>query len=195
MNLSIWSSELFAQRIPCNFVYDFMNFWIDKSDELVYNVCVNYNTSEKEAKELCEELAKDGCSVIIYQADITKRDEVDKMVKDYKGDPASTLLEILDPVQNKYFIDNYIEEPFDLSKVLFILTANYINDIPITLLDRVEIIELNSYTLFEKKDIAKKYLLPNIFAEHIIIDESIRFSDELLYIIINNYTKEAGDRE
>ena len=122
-------------------------------------------------------------------------DEVDKMVKDYKGDPASTLLEILDPVQNKYFIDNYIEEPFDLSKVLFILTANYINDIPITLLDRVEIIELNSYTLFEKKDIAKKYLLPNIFAEHIIIDESIRFSDELLYFIINNYTKEAGVRE
>ena len=122
-------------------------------------------------------------------------DEVDKMVKDYKGDPASTLLEILDPVQNKYFVDNYIEEPFDLSKVLFILTANYINDIPITLLDRVEIIELNSYTLFEKKDIAKKYLLPNIFAEHIIIDESIRFSDELLYFIINNYTKEAGVRE
>ena len=122
-------------------------------------------------------------------------DEVDKMVKDYKGDPASTLLEILDPVQNKYFIDNYIEEPFDLSKVLFILTANYINDIPITLLDRVEIIELNSYTLFEKKDIAKKYLLPNIFVEHIIIDESIRFSDELLYFIINNYTKEAGVRE
>ena len=122
-------------------------------------------------------------------------DEVDKMVKDYKGDPASTLLEILDPVQNKYFIDNYIEEPFDLSNVLFILTANNINDIPITLLDRVEIIELNSYTLFEKKDIAKKYLLPNIFAEHIIIDESIRFSDELLYFIINNYTKEAGVRE
>lgn len=122
-------------------------------------------------------------------------DEVDKMVKDYKGDPASTLLEILDPVQNKYFVDNYIEEPFDLSKVLFILTANYINDIPITLLDRVEIIELNSYTLFEKKDIAKKYLLPNIFTEHIIINESIRFSDELLYFIINNYTKEAGVRE
>lgn len=122
-------------------------------------------------------------------------DEVDKMVKDYKGDPASTLLEILDPIQNKYFIDNYIEEPFDLSKVLFILTANYINDIPITLLDRVEVIELNSYTLFEKKDITKKYLLPNIFAEHIIVDEGIKFSDEILYFIINNYTKEAGVRE
>ena len=122
-------------------------------------------------------------------------DEVDKMVKDYKGDPASTLLEILDPIQNKYFIDNYIEEPFDLSKVLFILTANYINDIPITLLDRVEVIELNSYTLKKKKDIAKKYLLPNIFAEHIIVDEGIKFSDEILYFIINNYTKEAGVRE
>lgn len=122
-------------------------------------------------------------------------DEVDKMVKDYKGDPASTLLEILDPIQNKYFVDNYIEEPFDLSKVLFILTANYINDIPSTLLDRVEVIELNSYTVFEKKDIAKKYLLPRIFKEHLFGDEKIHFSDELLYYIINSYTKEAGVRE
>ena len=122
-------------------------------------------------------------------------DEVDKMVKDYKGDPASTLLEILDPVQNKYFTDNYLEEPFDLSKVLFILTANYIGDIPATLIDRVEVIELNSYTLFEKKDIAKKYLLPRIFKDHIIVDDKMRFSEELLYFIINNYTKEAGVRE
>ena len=122
-------------------------------------------------------------------------DEVDKMVKDYKGDPASTLLEILDPVQNKYFTDNYIEEPFDLSNVLFILTANYIGDIPSTLIDRVEVIELNSYTLFEKKDIAKKYLLPKIFKEHVIIDDKIKFSEELLYFIINNYTKESGVRD
>ena len=122
-------------------------------------------------------------------------DEVDKMVKDYKGDPASTLLEILDPVQNKYFTDNYLEEPFDLSKVLFILTANYIGDIPATLIDRVEVIELNSYTLFEKKDIAKKYLLPRIFKDHIIVDDKMRFSEELLYFIINNYTNEAGVRE
>ena len=82
-------------------------------------------------------------------------DEVDKMVKDYKGDPASTLLEILDPNQNKIFTDNYIEEPFDLSGVLFILTANNVSDIPKPILDRVELIELHSYTVFEKKDIAK----------------------------------------
>ncbi len=122
-------------------------------------------------------------------------DEVDKMVKDYKGDPASTLLEILDPIQNKYFTDNYLEEPFDLSNVLFILTANSINDIPNPLIDRVEVIELNSYTLFEKKDIAKKYLLPQIFKEHVIIDENIKFSDELLYFIIKSYTREAGVRD
>lgn len=122
-------------------------------------------------------------------------DEVDKMVKDYKGDPASTLLEILDPVQNKYFVDNYVEEPFDLSNVLFILTANFLGDIPSTLLDRVELIELNSYTIFEKKDIAKKYLLPRIFKEHIIINDNIKFSDNLLYFIINSYTKEAGVRD
>ena len=122
-------------------------------------------------------------------------DEVDKMVKDYRGDPASTLLEILDPVQNKYFVDNYVEEPFDLSNVLFILTANSTNDIPSTLLDRVEIIELNSYTIFEKKDIAKKYLLPRIYKEHVIVNEKLHFSDELLYFIINAYTKEAGVRE
>ena len=121
-------------------------------------------------------------------------DEVDKMVKDYKGDPASTLLEILDPVQNKYFVDNYIEEPFNLSNVLFILTANNIENIPSTLIDRIEVIELNSYTIFEKKDIAKKYLLPRIYKDHIIID-NIHFSDALLYFIINSYTKEAGVRD
>ena len=121
-------------------------------------------------------------------------DEVDKMVKDYKGDPASVLLEILDPIQNKTFVDNYLEDPFDLSNVLFILTANYINDIPYALLDRVEVINLNSYTLFEKKDIARKYLLPRISKEHIIVEKE-RFSDELLYFIINAYTYEAGVRE
>ena len=115
-------------------------------------------------------------------------DEVDKMVKDFKGDPASTLLEILDPNQNKYFIDNYIEEPFDLSNILFILTANNINDIPPAILDRVELIELNSYTIFEKKDIAQNYMLPRILLENMVYDSKIKFSDELLYFIINNYT-------
>ena len=82
-------------------------------------------------------------------------DEVDKMVKDYKGDPASVLLDILDPEQNRQFIDNYVEEPFDLSEVLFILTANYEEDIPDALYDRLETIQLSSYTEFEKIDIAK----------------------------------------
>lgn len=122
-------------------------------------------------------------------------DEVDKMVKDYKGDPASTLLEILDPVQNKNFIDNYIEEPFDLSNVMFILTANYIENIPSTIIDRVELIELNSYTLFEKKDIAKKYILPRVKKEYLLDEAHLKISDELLYFIINNYTKEAGVRD
>ena len=122
-------------------------------------------------------------------------DEVDKMVKDYKGDPASTLLEILDPNQNKIFTDNYIEEPFDLSGVLFILTANNVSDIPKTILDRVELIELHSYTVFEKKDIAKNYMLPNILLDNMVYDNKLKFSDELLYFIINNYTEEAGVRD
>ena len=122
-------------------------------------------------------------------------DEVDKMVKDYKGDPASTLLEILDPNQNKIFADNYIEEPFDLSGVLFILTANNVSDIPKTILDRVELIELHSYTVFEKKDIAKNYMLPNILLDNMVYDNKLKFSDELLYFIINNYTEEAGVRD
>lgn len=122
-------------------------------------------------------------------------DEVDKMVKDFKGDPASTLLEILDPNQNKFFTDNYIEEPFDLSNILFILTANNINDIPSTLLDRVELIELNSYTIFEKIDIAKNYMLPRILLENMVYDNKIKFNDEILYFIINNYTEESGVRD
>jgi len=122
-------------------------------------------------------------------------DEVDKMVKNYKGDPASTLLEILDPVQNKFFVDNYIEEPFDLSNVLFILTANYIEDIPIVLRDRVEVIELNSYTMYEKKGIAKNYILPKVLKENMVDNKKIKFNDDLLYFIINKYTMEAGVRD
>lgn len=122
-------------------------------------------------------------------------DEVDKMVKDFKGDPASCLLDILDPEQNKMFIDNYIEEPFDLSKVLFILTANSLYDIPSALYDRLEIITLSSYTQFEKLDIAKKYLLPLIYKEHIVTSNNIKFSDKILLTIINKYTKESGVRD
>ena len=122
-------------------------------------------------------------------------DEIDKMVKDYKGDPASVLLDILDPEQNHSFIDNYVEEPFDLSEVMFILTANYEEDIPEALYDRLEIIELSSYTEFEKVDIAKEYLIPNIYKEHLVCSKEIKFTSDILMDIINRYTKEAGVRD
>ena len=119
-------------------------------------------------------------------------DEVDKMVKNYQGDPASVLLDICDPKQNQNFVDYYIEEPFDLSKVLFILTANDINEIPTVLRDRLEIIELSSYTEEEKIDIAKKYLLPNIFEEYNM--KKIKLTDDALRLIIDGYTHESGVR-
>ena len=120
-------------------------------------------------------------------------DEIDKISKDYKGDPTSILLDILDESQNSMFIDNYIEEPFDLSKVMFILTANNINDIPSVLKDRLEIIEINSYTEYEKIDIAKKYIIPDIIKKYGL--KKINFSDDVLLYIITNYTKESGVRE
>ena len=120
-------------------------------------------------------------------------DEIDKMVKDYKGDPASTLLDVLDSTQNKTFVDNYIEEPFDLSNVLFILTANSIESIPYTLIDRLDIIELSSYTVFEKIDIAKKYILPKIYDE-LNIQKKLTIKEDIMTFIINGYTKEAGVR-
>lgn len=122
-------------------------------------------------------------------------DEVDKMVKDYKGDPASVLLDILDKSQNQMFVDHYIEEPFDLSSIFFVLTANHIYDIPYELYDRLEIVEFSSYTLLEKIEIAKKYLLPKIFEEHQLSSKEIKFSDAILKEIILGYTKEAGVRE
>lgn len=120
-------------------------------------------------------------------------DEVDKIVKDYHGDPSAILLDILDATLNKEFVDNYIEEPFDLSKVLFVLTANDIKDIPETLKDRLEIIEINSYTDEEKVNIAKKYILPIICEEYNL--PKIKMSDEVLTFIVHNYTKEPGVRE
>lgn len=122
-------------------------------------------------------------------------DEIDKMQKDYKGDPASVLLEILDPEQNKYFSDNYIEEEYDLSKVMFIATANYIEDIPDALKDRLEIVELSGYTEYEKIDIAKKYLIPKTCKEHGVNAAGIVIKDEVIRKIIRSYTKEAGVRE
>lgn len=120
-------------------------------------------------------------------------DEVDKLTKDYKGDPASALLEILDKEQNSKFCDNYIEEEFDLSKVLFILTANNISEIPSPLLDRLEIIELSSYTIYEKINIAKDYLIPNILEDYKV--KNIKFTDSAIEKIITSYTKEAGARD
>ena len=120
-------------------------------------------------------------------------DEVDKIVKDYKGDPSSTLLDILDSNLNKNFTDNYIEESFDLSKVLFILTANDVNSINPVLRDRLEIIYIDNYTSFDKKDIAIKYLLPKICQKYSI--KKINITEEEIVELINNYTIEPGIRE
>lgn len=122
-------------------------------------------------------------------------DEIDKMTRDYKGDPASTLLEILDPEQNKYFSDHYIEEEFDLSKVVFITTANYVEQIPEALRDRLEILHLSGYTEYEKLKIAKEFLLPRICKEHGVNVEGIKISDEMILKIIRFYTRESGVRE
>ena len=122
-------------------------------------------------------------------------DEVDKMTKDIKGDPASALLEVLDPEQNKYFSDNYIEEEYDLSKVMFILTANYIENIPDELKDRLEIVNLSGYTEYEKLDICKKHIIKKSMNEHGLKKEKINFSDDVILKIIRNYTREAGVRE
>lgn len=122
-------------------------------------------------------------------------DEIDKMTKDIKGDPASSLLEVLDKEQNKYFVDHYLEEEFDLSSVMFIATANYLSQIPDELRDRLEIIELSSYTEFEKLDIAKNHLIINQMKEHGLKNTQIEFMDEAILTLIRNYTKESGVRE
>ena len=121
-------------------------------------------------------------------------DEVDKLSADYKGDPTSALLEVLDPEQNFEFTDHYIDLPFDLSKVLFITTANVRSDIPAPLQDRMEIIELGSYTYEEKFNIAKKHLIPKQVKRHGLSSSAIRFNDKALKLIIEGYTKEAGVR-
>lgn len=121
-------------------------------------------------------------------------DEIDKMTKNIKGDPASSLLEVLDPEQNNKFSDHYIEEEYDLSEVLFIATANYIEQIPYELRDRLEIIELSSYTEYEKLDIAKEHLVPKELDSHGLTPLQVQIDDESLLYIIRNYTKEAGVR-
>ena len=122
-------------------------------------------------------------------------DEVDKLGRDFRGDPASALLEILDPEQNNTFRDNYLDQPFDLSKVLFICTANVLDTVPEPLRDRMEIIELQGYTEEEKKHIAFRYLIPRQIKENGIQPENIEFPEESVGYIVRHYTREAGVRK
>ena len=122
-------------------------------------------------------------------------DEIDKMASDYKGAPASAMLEVLDPEQNSLFSDHYIEEPYDLSKVLFIATANYLENIPNALRDRLEIIELSSYTELEKIEIAKRHLVPKQIKENGLKTSQLKIDDEMISFLIRYYTRESGVRQ
>jgi ATP-dependent Lon protease len=121
-------------------------------------------------------------------------DELDKIGADFRGDPASALLEVLDPEQNFSFTDHYLDQPFDLSKVMFIGTANYTEPIPPALYDRMEVIELPGYTETEKLNIAKKYLVPRQLKEHGLSKKVFTIKDEALLAVIRSYTREAGVR-
>src|SRR5213075_889917 len=122
-------------------------------------------------------------------------DEIDKIGTDFRGDPASALLEVLDPRQNNAFVDRYLDVPFDLSQVIFIGTANYIDGVPEPLRDRIEVISLPGYTEREKLEIARRYLIRRQLEENGLKPEQIEWQDEALRRIINDYTHEAGVRE
>src|SRR5437773_3414445 len=122
-------------------------------------------------------------------------DEVDKLGTSYQGDPASALLEVLDPAQNDTFTDHYLGVPFDLSEVLFIATANFVQNIPGPLLDRMEVVDFAGYTEKEKAEIAKKYLLPRQLEESGLNDKDITFTDEAIMSVVSKYTRESGVRQ
>lgn len=122
-------------------------------------------------------------------------DEVDKLASDYKGDPASALLEVLDPEQNNSFCDNFLEIPYDLSKVVFIVTANTVDTVPAPLLDRMEVITVDGYTREEKFNIAKKHLVAKELSRHALNSKLCRITDSALYSLIDFYTREAGVRK
>jgi ATP-dependent Lon protease len=122
-------------------------------------------------------------------------DEVDKLGISFQGDPASALLEVLDPAQNDSFVDHYLGVPFDLSEVLFIATANFIQNIPGPLLDRMEVVEFAGYTEREKREIARKYLIPRQFSENGVSPDQLTITDDALSEVITSYTRESGVRQ
>ena len=122
-------------------------------------------------------------------------DEIDKMGADYKGDPSDALLEVLDPEQNAFFSDHYLEEPYDLSKVMFIATANYLENIPAPLRDRLEIIELPSYTEIDKVAIAKEHLIPKQLKANGLKPAQFKLKGNEILYLIRHYTREAGVRQ
>src|SRR5205085_2832738 len=121
-------------------------------------------------------------------------DEIDKMGADFRGDPASAMLELLDPEQHSSFRDHYLDLPFDLSKVLFICTANQLETVPGPLLDRMDVIHLSGYTEEEKLGIAKRYLVPKQLEAHGLKRRQLTFREPILRLVIREYTREAGVR-